>query len=111
MGQGFSNAPIVSKVTFMQRHCLCMDLFIYVLTGLPVSLLFPWISMVMVAALLPETRAVALHKLQAIEPLGALIEVELGHQQAYRATMLDFQILPIVLESNHHIIIVKVGKW
>ena len=66
--------------------------------------------MIMVAALFPETRAVALHKLQAIEPLGAFVEVELGHQQAYRATVLGFQILTVVLESNHYIIIVEIGK-
>src|SRR5437764_11948507 len=60
---------------------------------LPVPFLFPWVRVIMIAALLPETRAVALHKLQAIEPLGALIEVEPGHQQAYRATVIGFQIL------------------
>src|SRR6266568_4580544 len=74
---------------------------LYPKQSLPVSLLFPWIGMIMVAALFPETRAVALHKLQAIEPLGALIEVELRHQQAY---------LTVVLESNHHIIVVEIGK-
>src|SRR3984893_5934005 len=83
---------------------------VYPKKSLPVPFLFPWIGVVMVAALLPETRAVALHKLQAIEPFGALIEVELGHQQAHRATMFGFQILTVVLESNHYIIIIEIGK-
>src|SRR5712691_4137444 len=84
---------------------------LYPKKSLPVAFLFPWIGVIVVAALFPETGAVALHKLQAIEPLGAFVEVELRYQQAYRTTMFGFQILTVVLESNHHIIIVEIGKW
>src|SRR5690348_2831996 len=77
---------------------------------LPVALLFPWISMVMVATLLPEAGAVTLHKLQAVEPLGALVEVELGHNQPHRATMLGVQVLTIMLDGNQHIVIIKISQ-
>src|SRR2546421_3308785 len=77
---------------------------------LPVAFLGPRVGVVVVAALLPETRTVALHKLQAIKPLGTFVKVKLWHQQAYRSTVLRLQILTIMFESDHHIIVIKVSK-
>ncbi len=56
--------------------------------------------MVMIAALLPEAGAITLHKLQAIEPFRALIEVQFRHNQANGAAMIGFQILPIMFERD-----------
>src|SRR5437588_2936273 len=77
---------------------------------LPVPFLFPRVSVVVVAALLPEARAVMFHELKAVEPFCALVEVELGYQQAYRATMVGFQVLTVVLERDHHIVIIEICK-
>ena len=64
----------------LQRNCeALLSLFCTVKYMLPISLLFPWIGVVMISALFPEAGAVALHKIEAVEPLGAFVEVELGH--------------------------------
>src|SRR5437660_12337937 len=112
MGKGIARAHWISRPLATEFAVACMQgtANFLVTSFLPVPFLFPWIGMIMVAALFPEPGAVALHKLQAIEPLGAFVEVELRHQQAYRTTVLGFQILTVVLESNHHIIIVEIGK-
>src|ERR1700694_5659711 len=66
--------------------------------------------MVMIPALLPEAGAVTLHKLQAIEPFRALIEVELWHDQANGAAVIGFQILPIMFDRDEYIVIIQIGK-
>ena len=59
---------------------------------------------------LQEAGAVALYKLQAVKPLGALIEVELRHNQPHRATMFGVQVLTIMLDRNQHIVIIKISQ-
>src|SRR5262245_40127705 len=49
---------------------------------LPVPLLLPRIGVVVVPVLLPEPRLVLGGELQPPEPLGALPEVALGHEEA-----------------------------
>src|SRR5262245_30823962 len=60
--------------------------------ALPVALLFPGISMVVVAANLPEAGLVLRNEFETAQPLGALVEVELRHYQTHRATVLRLQI-------------------
>ena len=60
----------------------------------------------MIAALFPEAGAILGHKFQAVEPLGAFIGVEFGNQQAHRAAVIGFEVLAIVFEDNHYIVII-----
>ena len=80
----------------------------YLWLSLPVPLLSPRIGMIMVAALLPEARAVAFHEFQAIEPFGALVEVEFRDDQADGAAMFNFKVLPVVSDGNQHIVVIQV---
>src|SRR5258708_15772315 len=80
------------------------------LLGLPVALFFPWIGTVVVAALLPETRAIMLHKLRAVEPVRARVGIEFRYEQAYRAAVIRFKVLSIVFDDDHDIIIIQVAK-
>src|SRR5712692_7122555 len=54
----------------------------------PVSFLGPRIAAHVVAVLLPEARAIAVHELQAADPLGALPEVQVRHEQTQRPAVL-----------------------
>src|SRR5581483_2704238 len=78
---------------------------------LPVALFLPRIGAIVVAALLPEAGTVAFHEFQAVEPLGAFIGIELGNDQAYRATVIRLQILTIVLERDQYIVVVEIFQW
>src|SRR6202035_1145226 len=65
-----------------------------------VALLRPGIPVVVVAVALPEPRFVMVEELESGHPLGALPEVEMGNQQAGRATVLLWEGLPFVLPDH-----------
>src|SRR5258708_37052454 len=77
---------------------------------LPVAFLLPGVGVVVVAALLPEARAVSFHKLQAVEPFRAFIEVKFGYEQTNGTTVLGCKIFSVVLEGNHHIIVIEIAE-
>src|SRR3954469_15958219 len=66
----------------------------------PVALLTPGVPVVVVAEPLPEAHLVARHHLDAAHPLGALPEVEVGHEQARRAAVLGLERLAVELERH-----------
>ncbi len=53
-----------------------------------IALLGPRIAPVMVAAHLPEARLVGGHELDPLQPLGALPQIQMRHDQPHRAAML-----------------------
>src|SRR5919205_4568782 len=55
---------------------------------LAIALLPPGIAVVVVAVALPEAGPVAAEELEAAHPLGALPEVQVGHEQAQWPTVL-----------------------
>src|SRR5262245_18555832 len=82
------------------RLCTILRADIYLLSHqkLPVALFLPGIGVVVVATNFPEARAILLHKLQTTEPLGALVGIELRHDQSHRTTMDRLQRLAIMLK-------------
>src|SRR4051794_8933318 len=62
-----------------------------------VPLLTPGVARVVVAVLFPEAGLVAGHQGQPGDPLGALPEVEMRHQQPDRPAVLDRQRLAVEL--------------
>ena len=54
----------------------------------PVPLFLPWITIVVVAKRFPEAGLVLIAELEPPNPLGALPEVEVRHEEAGRAAML-----------------------
>src|SRR5207248_271685 len=62
---------------------------------LPVAGLLPGISFVVIAALLPEPKPVALHELQTAQPLGRLPEVFRRHEQAECPAVVWRQLLAV----------------
>src|SRR5918997_6213422 len=65
-----------------------------------VPLLAPGVTEVVVAVLLPEPRLVARHQGELADPLRALPEVQVRHQQPDGTAVLDGQRLAVVLP--HH---------
>src|SRR5690242_13124271 len=65
-----------------------------------VPLLEPRVAAVVVAVLLPEARLVAAQQGQAGDPLGALPEVEVRHEQPHRPAVLDRQRTAVVLPDH-----------
>src|SRR6185312_17061920 len=61
-----------------------------------VSLLAPWVSVVVVAEGLPEAGFVLLEQRQSTQPLGALPEVEVRHEQPGGPAVLRRQRLAVV---------------
>src|SRR5688572_24857297 len=68
-----------------------------------VALFTPRVTVVVVAAALPVTRLVALREADAREPLGALPEVEVGHDAAYGRPVRATQRLPVELEGHQRV--------
>src|SRR5207253_6106199 len=66
----------------------------------PVTLFFPWITIIVVAKRLPEARFIPLDQSEAPDPLGALPEVEMRYKQPRRSTMFGSQRLPLVAEGH-----------
>src|SRR5271170_2467187 len=80
-----------------------------------IALLLPGITLVVIAALLPESGLVARHELDAPDPFGALPEVEFRHDRAHRAAMLARDRLALPFVGKQHVVIVemlerKVGR-
>src|SRR5919202_2080214 len=61
-----------------------------------VALLFPWITVIVIAERFPEARRVPVRQAQAADPLGALPEVEVWHDQPRWAAVLRRQRLILV---------------
>src|SRR5207253_4869283 len=66
-----------------------------------VALFAPGVAAHVVAVLLPETGTVAVHELEPAEPLGALPEVQVGHEQAQRPAVLGRDRLAIAHVDQH----------
>src|SRR5579864_983154 len=62
----------------------------------PIAFFFPWISVIIIAQRLPEARFILVDQAQTPHPLGALPEVEVGHQQPCWATVFGCQRLPLI---------------
>src|SRR5262249_12768414 len=73
-----------------------------------IALLLPGVALVVIATLLPEAGLVARDELDALQPLRALPEIELGHDRAHRAAMLAGQGLALPLVSEQRVIVVEV---
>src|SRR5690242_10631567 len=65
-----------------------------------VALFEPRVAAVVVAVLLPEPRLVVVENAQAGDPLRALPEVEVRHEEARRAAVLGRQWLPVELPRD-----------
>src|SRR5947209_2668076 len=65
-----------------------------------IPLFFPWVTMIVVAAHLPEARLVAGHQANSAHPFGALPEVEVGNQQTRRSAVLGLQRLSAKIKSD-----------
>jgi hypothetical protein len=65
----------------------------------PEPLLEPGVAVVVVAEALPEARLVLVPQLDPTDPLGALPQIQMGHQQPGRAAMLGLQVLAVVAKA------------
>src|SRR5438034_10760091 len=75
-----------------------------------VALLFPRIAADVVTVLLPEARAVLRDELEATQPLGALPEVDVRHDQAAGAAVLGRQLLTTVLVGEEDVVAPQVAE-
>src|SRR5207249_648014 len=66
-----------------------------------VALVLPGVGVHVVAVDLPEAGRVDVEELEAAQPLGALPEVELGHDQAKGPAVIGREVLTVVLEGQH----------
>src|SRR5262244_3438085 len=60
-----------------------------------IPLLLPGVGVVVIAADLPEAGFVVLHEAQAGDPLGALPEVEIGHEATHGRAVLELERLTV----------------
>src|SRR5699024_11946389 len=68
--------------------------FLLMLPPPPISTLFPYTTLfrsIVIAALLPEARRVIGQEFDALQPFGALPEIEMRHHQPHRTAMLLLQ--------------------
>src|SRR5207245_10515044 len=68
-----------------------------------VAFLFPGITMNVVAELFPEPRLVFLHEPKPADPLGALPEIEMRHDQSRRPAMHRLERLVVELVGNERL--------
>ena len=73
---------------------------------LPVALFLPGIAVVMIAALLPETRLVLRAKLNTVAPLRALPKIALRHKHSHRTAMNGLERLALVFVGEEHALVV-----
>src|SRR5215216_857725 len=66
----------------------------------PEALLAPGVAVVVIAQALPEAGLVLVQQLNPADPLGALPEVQVRHEQPRRAAMLGLQLLTVVAERD-----------
>ena len=64
----------------------------------------------MVAALFPETGAVAIHEFDALQPFGAFPEVIFRNNRAHRATMIARDLLPFPFIGEQNVGIGEIGQ-
>src|SRR6478672_12343358 len=76
----------------------------------PVALLMPGIAPHVVSVLLPEARVVLLQQLKPADPLRALPEIEMGHQQTHRPAVLGREWLTVVAEREQVRRAVEIGQ-
>src|ERR1035441_845961 len=74
-----------------------------------VALLAPGIAVHVVAVLLPEAGAVAIHDFDARQPFGAFPCIEPRHDQTRRTAMLGRNRLAIVMKGHQRVLGQKVG--
>src|SRR5688572_24184141 len=75
-----------------------------------VALFFPWISVAVIAELLPEPELVLLEHAQAAHPLRALPEIEMRDQQPRGAAVLGRQWLAVVAIDDPRLAAGHVGE-
>src|SRR5215207_8558358 len=74
----------------------------------PVPLLLPGVAVVVVAEALPEARLVLVQEPDATDPLGALPQIQMRHQQPRRAAMLGLQLRTVIGERDPRLAIEQV---
>src|ERR1700730_6377315 len=74
----------------------------------PVALFGPRVAAHVIAVLLPETGLVAVHELEPAHPLGALPEVQVGHEQTQRPTVFRADRLAIAHVDEHVLVAQKI---
>src|SRR5215475_12075291 len=77
---------------------------------LVIALLLPGITVVVIAAHFPKARLVERRELDALDPLGALPEIEAGDHYAQRAAMLAADRLAVPAPGEQHILGREVGE-
>src|SRR6185437_14989349 len=75
-----------------------------------VPLLAPWVSVVVVAELLPEAALVAEHQVEAGDPLGGLPEVQVRHEEPGGAAVLGAQRLAVVFVGDPCLAVAQVRQ-
>ena len=75
-----------------------------------IALLLPLVAAVVVAERLPEPGLVLSTQLEAADPLGALPEVEVGHDEPGRAAVLRRERLAVVLVGDECLAVEDVGQ-
>src|SRR3954447_5624898 len=73
-----------------------------------VTLLFPRVTAVVIAVLLPEPGLVVVEERQPGDPLGALPEVQVGYEQPYGAAVLRSERLSFVLPGDPRLAVLQV---
>src|SRR5208282_613116 len=76
----------------------------------PVALLAPRVAVIVIAAHLPEARAVLGGKLDALQPLGTLPEIEPGNDHAHRTAVLAAQGLALPARGEKHVAACELGE-
>src|SRR5439155_3005134 len=76
-----------------------------------VALFLPGIAAPMVAKGFPESELLPLFEPKALDPLGALPEIEVGHDQPGRTAVLGRQRFAVGLIGNERLVIHQVGDW
>jgi hypothetical protein len=65
-----------------------------------IPLLAPWVSVVVVAELLPEAGGIVKHQLDAADPLGRFPEIQVWDQQSCGSTVLRDKLFSVLLKGD-----------
>ena len=77
--------------------------------SVPLIALFPpWVSVVVVAELLPEPRLVLKQQVDPVDPLSRLPEVQVRHEQPGRSAVFGGKLSAVELEGNPRLAVEKV---
>src|SRR5262249_21781062 len=74
---------------------------------LGVALFHPGVGVVVVAVALPEAELVMVEELEAAEPLGALPEVALRHEEAERVAVLELERLAVEGVGEKDVVVIE----